>query len=168
MDRKRTIFLLSFLGIVVALYAVIAVNPVNDHVILPFTRFLTRVAGVLLNIAGQDVVVDGTIIRSPTFAVDVENGCNGIEAIILLVAAIGAFPTGWKQKLIGIVGGFFIVEILNTFRVAMLFWLGEHFRRFFQLFHVAVWQSVIILLTVGLFLLWSWKIATPRAVADGR
>lgn len=168
MDRKRTIFLLTFLGIIVALYAVVAINPVNDHVIIPFTKFITRIAAVLLNIAGQGVVVDGTIIRSKTFAVDVENGCNGIEAIILLVAAIGAFPAGWKQKLIGIVGGFFAVEALNTFRVAMLFWLGDHFRKFFQLFHVAVWQSIIILLTVGLFLLWSWKIATPRAVADGR
>lgn len=168
MDRKRLTFLLTFLGVIVALYAVIAINPVNDHVIVPFTKFIARAAGVLLNVAGQHVFVEGTIIRSKTFAVDVENGCNGIEAIILLIAAIAAFPAGWRQKLIGIVGGFFVVEVLNTFRVAMLFWLGEHFRRFFQLFHVAVWQSIIILLTVGLFLLWSWKIATPRAVADGR
>jgi Transmembrane exosortase (Exosortase_EpsH). len=168
MDRKRLTFLLTFLGVVVVLYAIIAINPVNDHVIVPFTKFITRAACVLLNAADQNVVVEGTIIRSKSFAVDVENGCNGIEAIILLIAAIGAFPAGWRQKAIGIVGGFFVIEVLNTFRVAMLFWLGEHFRRFFQLFHVAVWQSIIILLTVGLFLLWSWKIATPHAVADGR
>ncbi|HVT43874.1 MAG TPA: exosortase H [Thermoanaerobaculia bacterium] len=168
LKRDRALFLVRFIGIVVGLYILIALNPVNDHVIVPFTRFITVIAGWMLGAAGQQVSVNGTIIGSPTFAVNVENGCNGIEAVILLIAAVAAFPARWIDRILGIILGFLAVQIVNTFRVAMLFWLGAHHPTVFQLFHVAVWQSLIILFSVGLFVLWSWKFAAPKALATSR
>jgi exosortase H (IPTLxxWG-CTERM-specific) len=167
MKNPRVLFIIKFVAIIVVLYVVIAIHPVNDHVIVPFTERITGVAAVMLKVMGEKVTVSGTTIRSALFAVNVENGCNGIEAIILLVAAIAAFPAKWVARIGGIIGGFMVIQVLNIFRVAMLFWLGEHHPDVFQMFHVAVWQTLIVLASVGIFLIWSWRFAAPE-LADGR
>jgi len=46
-----------------------------------------------------------------------------------------------------------------------LFWLGAHHRAVFDLFHTAVWQTVLILAAVGLFVLWTRRIGVRGARA---
>ncbi len=59
------------------------------------------------------------------FAVSIESGCNGVEATIVLVAAILAFPAPWKRRLMGLVVGVVAVQGLNIIRVISLFYLGQ-------------------------------------------
>ena len=92
------------------------------------------------------------MIRSPLFAVDVKNGCNGIEAALLLLAAMLAFPAPPKARAIGIAAGLAAIQGVNLFRIVSLFWLGAHRRDVFELFHAAIWQTTLILLAVGIFL----------------
>ena len=42
----------------------------------------------------------GKVIRSTAngFAVSIEAGCNGVEATIVLIAAIFAFPAPWRDR----------------------------------------------------------------------
>ena len=152
-------FVAKFCGVMLGLYAVIALNQVNDRVIVPFTEVVTRGAAGLLSIFESGVVAVGTVMRSPQFALDVRNGCNGVEAVILLAAAIFAFPATLRSRLIGISAASIAIQLLNLVRLGSLFWLGEHDRRIFDFFHVAVWQSLIILAAISIFLLWSWKFA---------
>lgn len=142
-----------------ALYTVVALNQVNDRVIVPFTEVVARGAAMLLSGVEHDVGVMGTVMRSPRFALDVRNGCNGVEAAILLAAAILAFPATLRSRLIGLTVACVTIELLNLVRLSSLFWLGEHYRRIFDFFHVAVWQSLIILAAISIFILWSWKFA---------
>jgi exosortase H (IPTLxxWG-CTERM-specific) len=165
MKNERALFLIRFVIILVVLYAVIALNPVNDNVIVPFTRGITVIAAAGLRAIGEVANVDGTMITTTNFIVDVKNGCNGIEAIILLIAAIGAFPAPAMFRITGILGGFVALQAINIFRIAMLVWLGAHYPNVFQMFHVAVWQTVIILVSLFLFLVWSSRIA-PRRLAN--
>lgn len=168
MKREKALFLVKFLSIIVVLYIVIALNPVNDRVIVPFTEGITTVSAAMLRGIGQTAEVsEGTLIRTTGFVVDVKNGCNGIEAIILLIAAIGAYPAPLAHRIAGIIGASIALQAINLVRIAMLVWLGAHHPDIFQLFHVAVWQTVIILISVLLFLLWSSRIAPP-AMADSR
>lgn len=166
MRRDKLVFLIKFLGAVVVLYIIIALNPVNDRVIVPFTQQITNVSGGLLRALGQQAIVEGTLIKTDRFVVDVKNGCNGIEAIILLVAAIGAFPAPALMRLIGILAGAVLLQLINIIRIASLVWLGAHHPNVFQMFHVAVWQTLIILVSLALFLLWSWKFAAPKPLAS--
>ncbi|MCA1732477.1 MAG: exosortase H, partial [Acidobacteria bacterium] len=106
----------------------------------------------------------GTIISSPTFAVDVRNGCNGVEAGLILIAAILATPARWKKKLIGVVGGLVVLQAVNLVRISSLYLLGYYDRELFELFHSAVWQVLIILVAFGIFVFWSVKIAARRDV----
>ncbi|MEO8218543.1 MAG: exosortase H [Acidobacteriota bacterium] len=160
--NERSRFLLKFFVAIVLLYVFIAVKPVNDAVIVPFTAWLSDISASVLRIGGEEARVNGTVIRTSGFAVDVRNGCNGVEAAILLVSAILAFPSAPGPKLLGIVGGFLLLETINILRIVSLVWLGAHHPQVFQMFHVAVWQTVIIVVSVAIFLLWSWKFGSKR------
>lgn len=147
----------------VVLYAVVALNQVNDRVIVPFTEVVARGAALLLRGVESGVGVTGTVMRSQQFALDVRNGCNGVEAVILLAAAILAFPATLRSRLLGLAVASVAIELLNLVRLSSLFWLGEHYRPVFDFFHVAVWQLLIILAAISIFILWSWKFAEkPR------
>jgi exosortase H (IPTLxxWG-CTERM-specific) len=149
----------KFCVAMIVLYAVVALNQVNDRVIVPFTEVVARGTAMLLSSVESGVEATGTVIHSPRFALDVRNGCNGVEAVILLVAAILAFPATLRSRLIGVVVASVAIELLNFIRLGSLFWLGEHHRRIFEFFHVAVWQSLVILAAISIFILWSWKFA---------
>lgn len=165
MNREKLSFLLKFVAILVVLYVIVAVRPVNDHVIVPFTKAITNVSAASLRLIGQDAQVSGTLITTTGFAVDVKNGCNGIEALVLLVAAIGAFPAPWAFRATGILGGLVAIQLINIVRIASLVWLGATYPRVFQMFHVGVWQALIILVSLFIFLVWSTRIA-PRQLAN--
>ena len=155
MQPAQKKFLLRFVVALGAFYLLVAIQPVNDHVVVPFTELLVRVSTVLLAAIGEKTQSVGTVIQSSAFAVDVKNGCNGIEAALLLVAAMLAFPASPKQRALGIAGGLAVIQGVNLFRIVSLFWLGVHHRNVFELFHAAVWQTALILLAVGIFLAWS-------------
>lgn len=160
--RPRIVFVAKFCVALIVLYAVVALNQVNDRVIVPFTEVVARGAAMLLRGVESGVGVTGTVMRSPLFALDVRNGCNGVEAVILLAAAILAFPATLRSRLIGLTIASVAIQLLNLVRLSSLFWLGEHHRRIFDFFHVAVWQSLIILAAISIFVLWSWKFAEKR------
>ncbi|HYO77620.1 MAG TPA: archaeosortase/exosortase family protein, partial [Thermoanaerobaculia bacterium] len=85
MQRTQVLFLLKFFGVLVGAYLLIAWNPVNDNVIVPFTTAIAHWSGALLNVIGQGVTVTGTTIASSRFAVNINNGCNGVEAMLILL-----------------------------------------------------------------------------------
>lgn len=165
--RPRLVFVGRFVGALVILYALVALNPVNDHVIVPFTAVVARCTALLLRGVEGGVVAVGTVIRSPRFALDVRNGCNGVEAVILLVAAILAFPSTLRSRLAGLMVAAVAIELLNLVRLSSLFLLGEHYRRVFDFVHVAVWQSLVILAAIAIFILWSLKFAERPLAESG-
>lgn len=162
MQRSQTLFLVKFFAILGAAYLLIAWNPVNDRVIVPFTQAVARSAGLLLNALGQKVTVNGTTIGGPHFAVNVNNGCNGVEAMLILLASIVAFPASLRQRGAGLLVGALGVQLLNEVRIVTLYLLGAHAPRWFDLFHTAVWQIVIIAAAIAFFLLWSARVAPTR------
>jgi exosortase H (IPTLxxWG-CTERM-specific) len=165
--KSRIVFVAKFVAALIILYAVVALNQVNDHVIVPFTMAVARGSAVVLRGLESGVETAGTVIRSPRFALDVQNGCNGVEATILLAAAIFAFPATLRSRVIGLAVATVAIGLLNLVRLSSLFWLGEHHRRIFDFFHVAVWQSLVILAAIAIFVLWSWKFA-EKPLAESR
>ena len=51
----------------------------------------------------------------------IEAGCNGVEAAIVLIAGIVAFPASLQHKVIAILAGFVFVQALNIVRIISLF-----------------------------------------------
>ena len=154
--RRRSIgFLLRFVVYLVVFYLIVASRPVNDAVIVPFTAGIATVSGRLLNALGEKAEVSGTEIRSSSFGVNIENGCNGVETGLLFGSAVLAFPSRWSRRLIGLALGFLAIQVLNLVRVITLFWIGLHRPALFSSSHTVIWQSVVVLFGVLIFLLWA-------------
>ncbi|MBV8776670.1 MAG: exosortase H, partial [Alphaproteobacteria bacterium] len=82
--------------------------PVQEHVIVPFTAGIAHVAAALMHPFDAAVIAQGNELRrgigGPGIAIVA--GCSGVEAVLILVAAVLAFPSPWKHKFAGIVLGF--------------------------------------------------------------
>jgi exosortase H (IPTLxxWG-CTERM-specific) len=155
-SRRRSLaFLGRFGGLILLLYVAVALRPVDAAIVVPFTSAIAHVSGAVLNLLGQSVTVSGTEIRSAGFSVQIENGCNGLETMLLFGAAVLAFPASWKRRLAGLAMGFAAIQAFNLVRVVSLFWIGAHRPALFSASHTILWQSVVVLFGVLLFLLWA-------------
>ncbi len=161
--RRSLLFLARFLVLLIVFYFVVASHPVNDTVIVPFTAAVARVSAAILNGIGERVSVAGTEIRSGVFSVNIENGCNGVETALLFGSAVLAFPSRWRRKLAGLALGFAAIQIVNLVRVVSLFWIGVHQPALFSSSHTILWQSIVVLCGVLLFLYWATREQRARA-----
>ena len=91
-------------------------------------------------------------------------GCNGVEATIFLVSAVLAFPSPWRMKLIGIVAGFVAIQAMNLLRIISLFYIGQWNQTAFEWAHLYIWQSLITLDVLIVFLLWLRHQPVGRAI----
>lgn len=128
----------------------------HDWVTEPFTDLLAQMSAWIVKLWDADVISYGVVIQNKVngFAVGIAPGCDGIEAVIMLVAAIVAFPSPWKHKLVGIVLGFLAIQSLNLVRIISLFYLGQWSTMMFDWFHLYLWQALIVLDALGVWLVW--------------
>lgn len=149
-------FYVFFLLIQAVLFAAELTPPGQKWVVQPFTAVLAEISGFLIQLLGRDIVTEGIIIydQQQPFAVSIEAGCNGIEALILLFAAVLAFPAPWKSKLWGLGIGFVAVQGLNLVRIVSLFFLGLWNQTAFEWAHLYVWQALVMLDAIVVFLIW--------------
>ena len=163
MKSARVQFIVKFLILIAAITITINIPWVEEHAMQPLTEGITRASAMLLRIGGQRVEVIGTTIRGGAHAVDVKFGCNGIEAVALLVSAVVAFPASWRSRLLAALAGTLLLQSVNLVRVASLFVIARDWPQHFELFHVVIWQTVLFLLSIGYFIWWSARHAAARA-----
>ena len=149
-------FLLMFLLLQIALFGTEMLQVVQTHVVLPWTSLLADSSGWLLSLFDSNVDTMGKIVRSTDngFAISIEPGCNGVEAMIVLLAAIAAFPAPFSYKLKGLVWGFFAIQTMNLLRIISLFYLGQWSETLFDWAHLYIWQALIMLDALIVFLVW--------------
>ena len=159
--RQEIVFLTVFILILGGGFTLLSLNTVNDHVIEPFTAGVAKASGLALNLIGQGIEMQGTIIRNGAFAVNIKNGCNGVETMIIFLAAVFAFPASWKSRAIGLILGLLAIQLVNLVRVVALFLTGAYFPKFFDSSHTVVWQTIVILFGVFLWIFWANRFAAP-------
>ena len=149
-------FVTTFLLILIALFTLEMLNPVQEHVITPFTSLLARLSAVLILPFDDSVVAYGKILqfKDSGFAVSIEAGCNGVEATIVLIAAICAFPASWRARLIAIGLGFLAIQMLNIVRIISLFYLGNWNLEYFSWIHLYLWPALIMLDVLVVFIVY--------------
>ncbi len=157
-------FILSFLGIGLALYGLVYLPPVRDGLIAPFTDGLTALSGAIITVLGGQASVEGNVLSIPGFSVRILDLCNGVEATLLLWAVVLAFPASWRYRLWGLLIGFVGVQALNLLRIISLTYLGVWKPEWFYWIHWYVWDALILLDVLLLFFLWLRQLpAIPQA-----
>ena len=156
-------FFLVFLALLALFFGLELTPWVRHWFVVPWTDTLAALSADLVKLFDPDVMAEGNVLRSAQsgFAVSIEAGCNGVEASIVLVAAMLAFPAPWQRKLIGLAIGILAVQGLNIVRVISLFYLGQWRLDVFEFAHLYVWQALIMLDVLIVWLLWVRTL--PRA-----
>jgi len=163
-DEARR-FLVKFVILIAVLYGIVAAKPVNDAMVVPFTAWIATGTAGVLSPFNEQVIADGTLVTDGMTSVNIENGCNAVEACIILVAAIVAFPATVRSKLLAVLGGCVALQLINLVRTSSLFLLLKYQPTLFETAHGGVWQVVLVLLAVAFFLVWSSR--QKAALASG-
>ena len=164
--RSRWKFLLRFALLLAVFELPLLTRPVDQYVARPLSSGIAATSGAILRIFGERVVVTGSVISAPCFAVDIQNGCNGLETMLFLVAAVLAFPAAPRQRIVATILGIILIQAVNLIRVTTLFLVGCHRRAWFESFHLAIWQTIVFATAVIFFAAWTRRATV--ADADSR
>lgn len=161
--RPDARFLALFGLILVASFFVLALRPVDAAVVQPYTALVTRASGAVLGALGEEITVRGSKLVSPRFSVVIHNGCNGLVTSLIFAAGVLAFPARTAAKLIGLGVGLLGLQLVNLVRIVALFFTGVFLPDLFGQAHIFVWQSIVILSGVALWLLWARRCGAQSA-----
>jgi exosortase H (IPTLxxWG-CTERM-specific) len=158
-------FVSVFLVCLVVLFTGELLQPVQAHVIVPFTSSLAHVSVWLMRLFDNHVIAqnDSIIDALSGGGIQIVAGCNGVEAVLILVSAVLAFPAPWKHKLAGIGLGFVAIQALNLVRIISLYYLQRWNHVWFEWFHLYLWQALIILDALVFWLVWLRWLPLPQA-----
>ena len=148
-------FAALFVALLLGLFA-FELSPPGQLVVRPWTGLVADSSAAAIRAFDGDAMSQGNVLfsRRTGFAVAIEAGCNGVEALLVLAAAILAFPAPWKLKLAGIAAGALAIQVLNVVRVISLYYLGQWNAQAFEWAHLYAWQALIMLDALIVWLLW--------------
>ena len=148
-------FFVTFIVLLAALFGLELTPIAQKYFVIPWTDILAAISARLVTVFDPAVTASGNVLQSGRgFAVSIEAGCNGVEATLVLVAAMLAFPAPLRRKLTGLAVGILAVQGLNVIRVISLFYLGQWNYRVFEWAHLYVWQALIMLDVLVVWLIW--------------
>lgn len=159
-------YFLTFLALLLGMFAAELLQPVQQGLVQPWTALLASASAALVQAFDADAIAEGVVLRSAAtgFGVAIQPGCNGVEASVVLIAAMLAFRAPWWRRLVGIGCGLVAVQGLNLVRIVSLYYLGQWRSDVFEFAHLYLWQALIMLDVLLVWLLWlRWlPLSAPR------
>ena len=157
---KRFIYLYALY--MVLAFLLVDYKPIHDFLRLDefYTSAVVALSEKLIALLGIAVSSDGKFLHLGSAVMEVKFGCNGLEAILLFVAAVLAYPASWKMRMTGIVVGSTLLQFFNLVRIAVLAWVLEYHGDIFVLMHEYITQSIMIALAFVTFLLYLQSLPT--------
>jgi len=121
-------------------------------------EILAVVAAGLLRVFYRGVEQNGTMLSMPgPTSVDVGEGCDAIFPILCFVGGVLAFSAPLRAKLLGLLVGLGLIELLNVVRIASLLVILRHRPEWFHAAHTRVWETVFVLFSVSLWGIWALR-----------
>jgi exosortase H (IPTLxxWG-CTERM-specific) len=132
-------------------------GPVQDTVMTPWSDTIAAIAAWLIRAVGIPVVaVQHVLVTADrSFAVSVENECNGAWAHLILLSGILAYPATLRRRVVGGLLAQAVLFVINVLRVASLMLIGMYEPALLRPAHVYVWQFLIIGCALTLFWVWA-------------
>jgi exosortase/archaeosortase family protein len=164
--KKRPVLraVIIFVVVMGAFYGFVHTPYVSDEPFHRYLQFIAKTTGGILGVCGYDITVTDRKISSPEFSMLIVRGCDAIEPVGALAAAVLASPVSFWLKLPGIVAGTLALLVINLARLASLFVVGIYFPKFFDLIHMEIWQALFIVLAICLWAIWiQWAMRWERS-----
>ncbi|WP_158622686.1 archaeosortase/exosortase family protein [Aquabacterium soli] len=105
----------------------------------------------------------GSRLQAPGGGINIINGCEGVDVLFLMMAAMLVAPISISARLMGISLGVCVVLGLNQARVIGLFYAYRGDRSLFDMLHGVVAPLMLIVAVSAYFLLWlNWHAPVKR------
>jgi len=149
-------FAVTYLALMGSFFLLIGLKPVQNLIDLNglYTRGVVILTSKILEVLTIPSTYQGSVIKLPSIALDVRFGCNGLEAVMIYSVAVIAFPASWKDKLMGILGGFLVIQVINILRISSLAYSAIHFKDLFEYIHIYIAQGMMIAVSLGVFFIY--------------
>ena len=108
----------------------------------------------ILNFLGQPAKTTANIINTPEVDLQMIPECTPLLPAIILIAAMTVGSQHLKEKLYGVLVGFIALSAINFVRTVSLYFVAAHQPQWFDNAHLILWQSLMVVLTIGLWFLW--------------
>ena len=165
--RRASWFIVLFLVYLAAGNVLFFVPSVDNGVIQPWTRVNAKASAAIASALGVETKAVGTEVSSGPARLNIMQGCNGVHALLILLSSILAFPATWSRRWIGVIAGTVAILGINLLRVVNLIVVARYYPDKLELFHIAIWQTLIVLIALMLFLAWGMLVASNRSPAPG-
>jgi exosortase family protein XrtM len=115
-----------------------------------------RPAATLVSVLtpGLPVLASAYVLRTPDARLDILNGCDGLGALFLLIAAFAVAPLDWRWRLGGMAVGVPIVFVVNEARILALFYALRASPALFDALHATVTPIAVVVLVCCYFYAW--------------
>lgn len=149
-------FAVTYLALMGSFVLLIRLESVRNIIDLNglYTKGVVILTSKILGVLNIPNTYQGSVIRFQSFALDVMFGCNGLEAVMIYSVAVIAFPASWKDKLMGILGGFLVIQVINILRISSLVYSAIHFKDLFEYIHTYIAQGMMIAVALGVFFIY--------------
>lgn len=112
---------------------------------------------------GDGIWVQGRTLASTRASLLVTRGCEGVEIVALLVAAIVAYPASAKQRLVGALAGLIVTYILSVGRLAALHYVLQYHPGSWEAVHGVVAPLLPVILVALFYSRWTVWVSAARA-----
>ena len=131
--------------------------------VVMFAKTTAHLTAMLLSVLGESVRVDGVSLYSPLLNMRIVSECTAITPTMVFTSAVLAFPSAISAKVNGILLGVVALYLINLVRVVSLYYIGTHAPNQMEFIHIVVWQSIMILIAIGLWSLWAARYSELRS-----
>ena len=170
-NKPAILFLLTFVGLYLLLNTVYGfyVNsflPEPDSITLVVSKHVAWVLSwwdesvtYALKAGYKNVILK----NSYRTVIEVFEGCNSVNVMIVFVSFMAAFRGRLKSTLIFSLGGLIIIYLMNLFRVAMLYAIEIYWPRYLYFFHKYLFTGGIYAVVFLLWFLWAKNVKREAA-----
>jgi len=155
-QRDGVRFCALFALFTVLVYA--GVYAAHHVLVVPLNRHFAWMTEQCLRLVGVHTSSSGPVVTLSSFAVEIRDNCNAIYEVGLYAAAVWAYPTSWRDRLIGTLAGASVLYVVNVLRIVTLLTVGLLQRSWFEVTHLYVWQTLFLLVVATCWIAWVSRI----------
>lgn len=128
--------------------------------------WIARLAG-LHPVIGPDAQMSFSLTDGRSFRYVVADACTATVVLATYGAAVIAYPTSRRTRLLGLAIGVPMLIGLNVVRLVTLAWVGLHAPQSFEAVHLYWWQTFYVVGVGLIWFAWMWYFAGARAFVAG-
>lgn len=123
-------------------------------------------AALLANLLtpGVRASASGYVLQAPGGGLNILNGCEGLEALFLVMAAFTVTSLEWRRRSAGMAVGMLVVFVVNQARILTLFYAFRASPPLFDTLHAAVTPVAFIVIICCYF--YAWLAHANRSMAE--